>query len=217
MKFCLDLDGVVSDFDGAFQRFAENLLARPVIRLSNAYYLHHRYNITKQEMIDVLEHMQQQSLWRDIQPYADAREAISLIREAGHEISMITASAPEVESQRRESLESLGIHNEVIHFVGVISPTQNKKDALIQESPDTFLDDQLFNLDVASQVTAATLAWIDRGDTQPHPEGHEYCRQNDWKKYASLKSHTLLEAVQEILVMDYLFEPEESMIRKMVV
>lgn len=165
-----DTDGVVFDFQTAFHRAAEYVTQRKISSPTNSYSLMKRFHLTPEEHDSVWAYFNQKNLWKDLEPYDGAIEALQKLEAiTGSSLHIVTAIPSEFVESRRINFHKYGIKPTEIHFMEHINRF-SKVPFIKNLRPIMFIDDRIEHLQ-SSREFSSLLVHIDLKDEQnPVPE-----------------------------------------------
>lgn len=164
-----DIDGVIFDFDGGYRMVAEDILDRPITKVSNSYNLRTRYALTYEESDKVWKSMDtHQNGWSNLPLLPGADEAIFQLKEMGFSIHSVTGIDEKLKKARLENLERHGISFESLECVGF--GHSSKLEPIRKIAPLMYFEDRLRLLYESDFVPHRV--WVDHGDEQDGLEYH---------------------------------------------
>lgn len=198
LNIAIDIDGVVLDFNRAWQDFASKLMNVHVEQLSDSYNLHERFGLTKSLASTVWQRFLNDGAYAHIAPYTGAKEWLESLIDEGHNILFVTAISPELEGVRRQNLNDISdkIGSIPIEFTGSHCAGHTKVDVLSKFKPDALIDDQLYNLKHGADIGVQHLIWIDNRDSQfegIHEDDLHPGIRNNWESIATMRLDYLKE------------------------
>ena len=155
----LDVDGVLLDCSGGFERVASRVLGRPMLARNKAYRFDNRFGLTPTEVDRVWREMEaSEDGWRGLPAYPGAAEAVARLRSNGYAIHLVTAISEHVRQHRLDCLVGHAIQADEIHCVGI----HGDKGAIIASiNPVMFVDDRLSHLHEAPGVPYRVFVDLD--------------------------------------------------------
>lgn len=159
----LDVDNVLLDCLGGFQRVASDIFGRDMPEVNKAYGLGARFGLTKPEEDMVWRAMEHHDFgWRGFALMPGALEAFTALKDMGHSIHLVTA-IPEALRELRE--ECLGFHGLLADSMHCAGHMHASKALIVQEiNPVMMVEDRLSHLHSVPFVPYRV--WIDHGDDQ---------------------------------------------------
>lgn len=170
-KIVLDVDGVLLNFMKSFDETAKSFLPRKVEFFKDEYkqdyyHLSKRIGGSEKEADEILEYMQDASVYERLLPLDGAKEAVKKIKEAGFKVYVVTAVPERAQEMRLINLKNaLDFVPDEIHCVGM---GKSKKEIIEKINPDVFIDDRIDYL--ASVPNVYHTVWCDQREAQSNLE-----------------------------------------------
>lgn len=147
MKFAIDVDGVLLDYNQSFKKQFDKIFSVD-LQLKEVR-AHHAHNYWYLPNIDWKKEFFRKSgdMWREMPPIANSVAAINRLVDAGHEVVCVTSMPSHFQKSRLYNLQREGfqIHNVIATSrVGRENP---KKKYIDELQPDYFIDDLLKNFE----------------------------------------------------------------------
>lgn len=155
----LDADGILCDLETAWQTHAEQILGRPIPKVSNHYAFTKRLGITSSEEVQVWASFARQ--WSHVPMYDHAHKLVYGLEDLGCEVFVITAIHPRHHRARALSLLDLIPEDHVI-CVHHEDMAAGKAAVLERLEATAFLDDHPGNVNAAMHRIALPV-WMDHG------------------------------------------------------
>ena len=166
IPIALDVDGILTNFDDHWRQCAEQVLGRPVLRVSDDHSMRTRYALTNKEC-DAVWEAYHAGEWHRLPLYPHAAELIHALEQLGT-VWAVTSVKDLRKKDRAASLEGLIPESQIL-CVGEQS-AQNKMLAMqtigvrAGHKPVAFLDDHPENVNAVLPVVGLTVL-LDRGYT----------------------------------------------------
>ena len=161
-----DVDGVLLDFDGGFRAVGQEVLGRPLVRQNNAYLMHERYDLSKQDSNRIWDEMERHPLgWSGLPMFEGAGHVLDRFRAQGFEVHLVTAIPSHVSELRLKNLKKYDLPYDGFVPVGLHG---SKLVHLLRLDPLMFIDDRLSHFHGTEFIDH--LIWVDRQDDQ---QGHQ--------------------------------------------
>ena len=160
----LDVDNVLLDCLGGFQRVAKDVLGREELpEVNKAYSLGARFGLTSAEANTVWRALEHHDFgWRGFDLMPGALEAFASLKDMGHTIHLVTAIPEALRQLREECLSFHGLKADSLHCAGHMHASKAK---IVQEiNPIIMVEDRLSHLQSVPFVPYRV--WIDHGDDQ---------------------------------------------------
>lgn len=120
MRILLDCDGVLADFVGGFLKTLRDIDGVPRAHEDvTQYTIEEALDLTPETTASVHAQISQRGWCLGLQPIIGAREGVKALREAGHDLVVVTAPWPKHETwhwERLRWLEELGFEEESVVF-----------------------------------------------------------------------------------------------------
>ena len=156
----LDVDQVLTDFDGHWRQCAEQVLGREIPRVGGHFHLRDRYNLSAAEC-DAVWRAYHADEWHRLPLYLHAADLVYALEDLGCTVWAVTSIDERHHAARAESLAGL-IPAARIVCVGHAAHPDEKADVLHQLGVVAFLDDHPANAN-AALGTVLVSALLDRG------------------------------------------------------
>jgi hypothetical protein len=147
----LDVDGVLLDFDSHWRLCAQEVLQRPLPRVSESYSLTKRFGISKEEKALVWEYFIDDGWMATVPPYPTSQQMIYDLHELGASVWAVSSVRSTSYADRCKSLSGL-ISPERILCVGSPETRPSKVPALKRIGAQIMLDDLAIHLEEAKGV-----------------------------------------------------------------
>ena len=160
VSVALDVDGIVTDFDGHWRQCAEHLLGRPLPQVSHDHSMCARYALTRTEY-DAVWAAYHADEWHRLPLYPHAAELVLALEDLGCAVWAVTSIDVRHRAARAESLSGLIPAGRIV-CVGHAAPASAKADVLQDLGAVAFLDDHPANVNAALGVVSLPVL-LDRG------------------------------------------------------
>lgn len=173
-NIALDVDGVLFSFDDTFQQVAQQVLDRPVSKVSNHFRLYKKFGLSLDEVDKIWQAFTEKHYYQKLEPIEGALEAAKELS-AHYNIHIVTAVRSQHAEDRKSSLAKHGFKEEQIHAVG---GGNAPKDGIISQiMPIIFVDDRLEHLHKVPFVQHRV--WVRTDDEQFPIEGETVTHEVD--------------------------------------
>jgi beta-phosphoglucomutase-like phosphatase (HAD superfamily) len=166
INVALDVDGVLGNFEAHWHQCAEEVLGRPLVKVSEQHSLRIRYGLTGKE-VDAVWRMFHEKWWADLPLYDHACELVYDLEDMGCTVWAVTSIDEQYSAARAESLCGLIPPARIVCVgsapdAGQDAPALAKARVLRDMEAVAFLDDHPANANAAINAVNLT-ALLDRG------------------------------------------------------
>ena len=197
-KLAVDVDGVLFNFMESFDKASEIVLKRPIIvhkdeLQQDFYHLGRRVGTDEKTVMKILDYMLESGMYSELEPLPGAKEGLQKIRDAGFEISIVTALPEMARDMRLFNLKNkLDFEPDNAFFVGM---GMSKREALLKLSPDVFIDDRIDYL--VSAPSIYHLVWCDQREEQSDKESLVDVHVHSLKEWTDNHLHKVSTALDD--------------------
>ena len=156
----LDVDGVLADFDAHWRGCAEEVLGRPVLKVSEQHGMGPRCGLSGKEVSAVWDAFHEHR-WADLPLYDHASELVLALEDLGCTVWAVTSIDERHQSARAESLAGLIPFARIV-CVGQTAPASAKAKVLRDLGAEAFLDDHPANANAAQGMVSLSVL-LNRG------------------------------------------------------
>lgn len=157
----LDVDCVILDFYAGFQKAACEVLNREVKELKISYTLSERYDIRKEDVSPIFEHLMKVG-YADLPLLEGAGEAFQKLQDEGFKIHLVTGIPEACKEIRLQNFHKHGLNPDSIDCVG---SGKDQKDLIVRGyNPVAIADDRIQHLEQSWFVPQKI--WVNNGDNQ---------------------------------------------------
>jgi FMN phosphatase YigB (HAD superfamily) len=159
-NIALDVDGILTDFDGHWRQCAERVLDRAVSQVSGHHHLRERYALTRPEY-DLVWDAFHADEWHRLPLYLHAADLVLALEHLGCRVWAVTSVDHGHAAARAASLAGLIPAKRVV-CVGHAASPDDKADVLYGLGAIAFLDDHPANVNASLGIVMASVL-LDRG------------------------------------------------------
>jgi hypothetical protein len=178
MILASDADQVFLDLYSSWKSFAEIVLDRELIEISNSYSFVDRYNISMREFFKVSVMFDDGNHWENINVIQSGVDALNMVLDMGHEVHIVTSIPGEVKEKRdKQFLRLFGRHYNKTIFMHVSKSNYNnfcslptKQKLLNDLRPIFYADDRWPHCGEAKSANVPFVSFIESshcGDGAP--------------------------------------------------